>query len=307
MPNATTAGRFLATRWLAARWDGVSVRYRLEDLAFGLAGLCFKALPIETASWLSGLIWRRLGPRLGSRRQIRALANLALAFPEKSEAERTALAVAMWENLGRTFAETFRLAEIAVSDRLDVLEPSGFKRDGAARIVCAAHQGNWEIAVLAISSAAEARPAGVYQRIKNPLVDARVRQMRSFLYPGGLYPKTPAAPRQLIRHAREGGTLAVLADQRDMRGPHVNFFNRPAPSTPFPAMVARTLGLKLYAGEIVRKPNVRFDIRLVEIPVPQTADREADIVAATAALQAEFERSIRRHPEQWMWSHRRWG
>ncbi len=306
MPNATTAGRFLATRWLATRWGGVSLRYRLEDLAFALSGLCFKILPIEAASWLSGVLWRSLGPRFGNRRQARALANLALAFPEKSAAEHAALAAAMWENLGRTFAETFRLAEIAASDRLTVETPPGYGTDGP-RVVCAAHQGNWEIAVLAVSSAAKAQPAGVYQRIKNPLVDARVRQMRSFLYPGGLYPKTPATPRQLIRHARDGGTLAVLADQRDMRGPRVTFFGVPAPSTPFPAMVARTLGLKLYAGEIIRKPNVRFDIKLVEIPVPQTEDREADIIAATAALQAEFERTIRRHPEQWMWSHRRWG
>lgn len=307
MVNAMTGGRFGTSRWLQRRWGGVSLRYRIEDLAFGLSGLCLSALPLESASWLSGRLWRVFGPRLGSRRQTRALANLALAFPEKTAAERAALAAAMWENLGRIFAESFRLAAIAASGRLTIETPCDFGKANAASVVCAAHQGNWEIAVLAVSAKTSAKPAGVYQRIKNPLVDARVRAMRNFLYPGGLYSKTPATPRQLIRHAREGGTLAVLADQRDMRGPRVPFFNQAAPSTPFPAMVARTLGLKLYAGEIIRNPNVRFTIRLVEIPVPQTEDREADIVAATAALQAEFERTIRLHPEQWMWSHRRWG
>jgi KDO2-lipid IV(A) lauroyltransferase len=285
----------------------VSLRYRLEALAFRLCELGLTALPLERASWLSGRLWRALGPRIGKSRHARALANLSLAFPEKSAEEHQAIAASMWENLGRTFAETFCLAEIAASDRLSVATPAGFANEDAARVVCAAHQGNWEIAVLAVSRADKARPAGVYQRIKNPLVDARVRQIRSFLYPGGLYPKTAATPRQLIRHAREGGTLAILADQRDMRGPRVGFFGQPAPSTPFPAMVARTLGLKLYAGEIIRMPGVRFEIRLTEVPVPQTDDREADIIAATGALQAEFERSIRRHPEQWMWSHRRWG
>jgi len=307
MLNATTGGHFLAARWLERRWGGVSLRYRLEDLAFGLSGFCFGALPLEAASWVSGKVWRILGPRLGNRRQHRALANLARAFPEKSAVEHAALAAAMWENLGRIFAETFRLASIAASDRLSIEAPSDFGAANAASVVCAAHQGNWEIAVLAVLAKTTAQPAGVYQRIKNPLVDARVRKIRDFLYPGGLFPKNPATPRQLIRHAREGGTLAVLADQRDMRGPRVPFFGQPAPSTPFPAMVARTLGLKLYAGEIIRKPNVHFAIRLIEIPVPQTEDREADIVAATAALQAEFERTIRLHPEQWMWSHRRWG
>ncbi len=210
----------------------------------------------------------------------------------------------MWENLGRTFAETFRLAEIAAGARVKIAAPAEFDQD-AARVVCAAHQANWEVAVLGVS--AKARAAGVYQRIKNPMVDARVLKMRRFLYPGGLYPKTPAALRHLIRHAREGGTLAVLADQRDFRGPRVAFFGAPAPSTPFPAMVARSLGIRLYAGELIREPHVRFSINLIEIALPQTEDREADIVAATAALQAEFERMIRRHPDQWMWSHRRWG
>lgn len=285
-------------RWL------VSLRYRLEDFAFALAGWALLLPPLETASALSGKLWRALGPRIGRHRQSRALANIAHAFPEKSAAERRALTVAMWENLGRTFAETFRLRELAASDRLSVSLPDDFTTHKNACVVCAPHQGNWEIAVLAVATA---RPAGVYQRIKNPRVEARVAEMRRFLYPGGLYPKTPSAPRQLIRHAREGGTLALLADQRDMRGPCVPFFGRPTPSTPFPAMVARTLGIKLYAGEIIRKPHVRFVITLREIEVPQTADREADILAATASLQAAFEASIRRHPEQWMWSHRRWG
>ncbi len=298
--RSATAGRIFATRF-----GGVALRYRIEDLGLGLAVGCLKLLPIEASSWVSGQLWRALGPRLGKERHWRALANLELAFPQKSVAERAALAAAMWENLGRTFAETFRLAEIAASGRVHVESPAGFDAEDAARVVCAAHQGNWEIAVLGVS--AKARAASVYQRIKNPLVDARVREMRAFLYPGGLYPKTPAALRHLIRHAREGGTLAVLADQRDFRGPRVTFFGKPAPSTPFPAMVARTLGLKLYGGEIVRKPHVRFTVNLVEITLPQTEDRDADILAGTKALQAEFERTIRLHPEQWMWSHRRWG
>jgi Kdo2-lipid IVA lauroyltransferase/acyltransferase len=298
--RTATAGRIFSTRF-----GGVSLRHRLEDLGLGLAVTCLALLPLEAASWISGQTWKALGPRLGSERHKRAVENLAIAFPEKSDAERAVLAAAMWENLGRTFAETFRLAEIAASGRVDVENPAGFEQEHAARVVCAAHQGNWEIAVLGVP--AEARLAGVYQRIKNPLVDARVRKMREFLYPGGLYPKTPAALRHLIRYAREGGTIALLADQRDFRGPRVTFFGKPAPSTPFPAMVARTLGLKLYAGQIIRRPRVRFTINLAEIPVPQTEDRDADILAATAALQAEFERTIRLIPEQWMWSHRRWG
>jgi KDO2-lipid IV(A) lauroyltransferase len=285
-----------------------SLRYRIEDLGFIIAGFVLTSLPIETASWLSGSIWRFFGPRVGSR-HARALANLAKAYPEKTASERAAIASNMWENLGQTFAESFHLEELAASHRVELISPDVFAKipPGKGYVICAPHQANWEIAVLATAARAKIKPAGVYQRIKNPLVDTRVRKMRAFLYPGGLYPKNSQTARQLIRHAREGGVIAMLADQRDFRGLHVPFFGQLAPSTPFPAMVARTYDLKLYAGEIVRQPHVRFTIRLNEIEIPKTEDREADILGATASLQSEFERTIRKHPEQWMWSHRRWG
>jgi KDO2-lipid IV(A) lauroyltransferase len=57
----------------------------------------------------------------------------------------------------------------------------------------------------------------------------------------------------------------------------------------------------------VREPGVRFTVRLTRVDMPRTEDRDADARAGTAALQAAFEASIRRRPEQWMWNSRRWG
>jgi len=41
-------------------------------------------------------------------------------------------------------------------------------------------------------------------------------------------------------------------------------------------------------------------------PIPETDDREADAVAAAAALQGQFEAFIREAPKQWMSAHRKW-
>ena len=76
----------------------------------------------------------------------RAREFLELAFPEKSLGERKAIAAAMWENLGRTFTESFCMKTLTESNRI-VFEPAeGF--DEAARgdkpfIVCGLHLGNW--------------------------------------------------------------------------------------------------------------------------------------------------------------------
>ena len=281
-----------------------SLRYRLEYAGFRLAEGVARAFPLETVSRMSGLSWRLIAPRLY--RQERVLRNLALAYPEMPESARKKLAADMWENLGRTFAESFHLERIVAEGRVTFEREDTF--DEMARrpcVVCGLHLGNWELVAYA-SKRMGAQFTGVYQRMSNPYVDAETRRMRAFLYEGGLLPKTPVTARSLLRAARNGGYPAFLADLRDDRGASVPFFGHPARSNVFPALLARTTGLPLYAGAAYRLPNVRFRIRAVRVPIPETDDREADAVAATAALQAQFEAFIREAPEQWMWGHRKW-
>jgi Kdo2-lipid IVA lauroyltransferase/acyltransferase len=176
-------------------------------------------MPVQTASWLSGKLWRLIAPRLG--RQKRALANLELAYPEKSPRV----------------------------------------------IVCGLHLGNWEILAhggqrLGVSL------IGVYQRISNPHVEALMRSMREPLYKTGLTPKTPMAGRVLLRAIKDGACPCFLADLRDDNGPSVPFFGRPARSTVFPALLARTTGVPLYAGAAFRRRGARFSIRIAPISMP---------------------------------------
>jgi KDO2-lipid IV(A) lauroyltransferase len=205
------------------------------------------------------------------------------------------------------FAEALHMREIAADGRI-VVDPAVQNLLPADRscVIAAAHQGNWEIAASALPQFGGVG-AGIYQTLKNPLVDAHVHALRAPFYPGGLWPKRGAAARESLKHVRRGGVLLTLADLRDVHGVKVPFFGRLAPTSTFPALAARVAGKPLFAAQIVREPGVRFRVSLREIPVPRTDDREADILAATTALHAAFEDSIRQHPEQWMWVHRRWG
>jgi KDO2-lipid IV(A) lauroyltransferase len=288
------------------RFELRTVRYAVEYGAFRFVAAVFAAMPLETASAFSGWLWRRLAPF--SKRHARALAHLRLAYPELSEAERDKLARASWENLGRVFAEAFHLKQIAWSDRI-VIEPletmQALAASGRPTVICAPHLGNWELTILGLVRPG-LRPASIYQRIKNPFVDAYVNRMRLPYYPGGLLPKGTSTPKRLMTYARDGGTVAFLADLRDHKGIRVPFFGAPAASSVFPAMVARAYGAPLFAAYLVREPGVRFRFRIEEIPLTKTEDRDADLTRATADLQAAFERMIRSAPEQWMWGHRRW-
>src|SRR5947209_4477136 len=97
------------------------VRLRVEFAVFWLAVALARAMPLQAASWLSGSLWRLFSPRIA--RYKRAHANLEQAFPEKDVAERKAIAAQMWENLGRTFAEGFRIKALTKGGRI-AFEPA---------------------------------------------------------------------------------------------------------------------------------------------------------------------------------------
>lgn len=284
-----------------------AARFRAEALAFdALAGLV-RVLGPDRASALSGAIWRRLAP-LNARHR-RAQAQMRTAMPELSEAEIAAHLDTMWDNLGRTMAESFHIgALIADRARFTVGEDThaaiaAAREKGA--VFVSLHQGNWELAAPLLQ--AHGLPvAGVYQQLQNPFTEASASAFRSPHYALGLHSKGHDTARTLLRIVGDHGTVTIMADLRDLTGVSVPFFGLPAPSTGFPALLARGRNVPLFAGVVFREKGARFTIRTTQIPIARTDDRDADILATTAAIQSCFEGYIREHPGQWMWGHRRW-
>jgi lauroyl/myristoyl acyltransferase len=60
-------------------------------------------------------------------------------------------------------------------------------------------------------------------------------------------------------------------------------------------------------GFLVRRPDYAYDFELFEV---QTADLaaagDADVAELTRRHTALLETMIRKHPGQWLWTHRRW-
>ena len=287
-----------------------SAKSRTRDLLayLGLrifAGLV-RALPLEPVAAAMGWGWRLIGPV--TRRQRRVMENLAIAFPDLSEGDRKRIAAQQWENLGRTALEGLRV-DLFLRDeqRIEVSVGSAIeatlKRPGGLVFV-SMHSANWEVAAIPFRCYRVA--VGLYKTIKNPLVDSYVVDRRRPVYPGGLLTHGVNVPGRVIRWVRAGNAMAMLADQREPNGVDVTLFGIPVKASPFPAMVARRLGVPLLAVRTLRLPRSRFKAEIVEIPVEVSADWEADVVAATQALQDQYERWIRDRPGEWMWVHDRW-
>jgi Kdo2-lipid IVA lauroyltransferase/acyltransferase len=290
----------------------LDIRQRLEyGLLLAIASFV-RAMPLDMATAFSARAWRFIAPK--TRRHRRALKNLQKAMPEKTPAEREAIALAMWENLGRVMAETLQLDRLLKDPaRVEFEDPDLIERhrDKMGPVVVAGlHIGNWEICILP-ALAINARPAGVYRIVENPYVDRYLRERRSPLYPGGLFAsKSNGGLTTIMRiasHVRGGAAVGMLADLVEWGGVEVSFFGHAMRATPAPAWLARRAGTRLWVGRCIRVgKQSRFRIAFKELKVPRTDRPEDDIAALTAAIYKEFEAWIRENPEQWMWSNKRW-
>ena len=284
-----------------------SVILYAEFAALRLVAALVRVLPLDTASGIMGYLWRTIAPHTS--RQKRALDHIGAAFPHMGLRERRNLSLRMWDNLGRTAAESLCLDRIiADPTRLDNQAAKTvdlMRDDGKGGILVSLHMGNWEITILP-TLLAGMPIMSAYQRIKNPLVDAYMRRNRSQLYPAGLYAKGARTGRLLYDFVAKGGHVGLLVDHRDVRGVPIRFFGRDAMTSLFPAALALRLGVPLAVGRTVRTQGARFRIEAEVVDFQPTGDSEKDAIALTQAYYSIFEDWIREKPEQWMWIHERW-
>ncbi|MFM1815314.1 MAG: hypothetical protein RLZ98_2009 [Pseudomonadota bacterium] len=295
------------------------LQFKLEYLLLrAIIGLV-RVLPLRVAVALSARLWRLLAPVVSPKRHKRALANLAVAFPEKSSEEREAIAYAHWENLGRVMAETMQIDRLMKDPgRIEIANGRVFARYRGKLgpiIGVSLHMGNWELAIWPLTLAGS-RPAAVYRSVNNPYVDNYLREQRKDLYPGGLFGRgrvdgdhgdNQKTARVITDFVRRGGHLGLVCDLYDRSGIPVPFFGKDARTQAIGAMVARRVGARVWISRCIRVgTESRFRIEIKELKVPRTDNQAADVRSIMAAMQLQFEAWIRETPEQWMWSNRRW-
>lgn len=295
------------------------LQFRLEYVALrGIVGLV-RLLPLEFATAASARAWRVLAPVVNPKRHNRALANLAIAFPEKSDAERQAICMAHWENLGRVMAETMQIDRLIKDEsRITIVSERLFgryKNKLGPAIGISLHMGNWELSIWPFVEA-RANPAAVYRSVNNPYVDRYLRHQRRDLYPGGLFGRgrvegghgdDQRTARILTDFVRRGGRLGLVCDLYDRTGLPVPFFGKDAKTQAIGAMIARRVGSRIWLSCCKRVgTSSRFEIEIKELRVPRTANISDDIRWIMVEMQKQFEAWVRETPEQWMWSNRRW-
>lgn len=284
-----------------------NVKQIIEYVVFLSIYYVLRALPLERGVALSSWLWQHFAPKFY--RHERARGNLERAFPSLNPQEIEAILSKMWANLGSTMAESLQLDRIMRDPQRIMVNSDEATRELIKNrhniTFVSGHIGNWEISAIAVA-ALGLDIAGVYQKVLNPYIERIVYQSRLPFYRAGLFKKGHHTVIALKNALKNGQSIALMADLRDVRGYLVDFFGTPAPSTTFPALLARHAGVPIIAARTVRTGKCRFRVDLVELPFSKTDDRDDDVQRLTTSIQNQLESWISENPDQWMWAHRRW-
>jgi len=241
--------------------------------------------------------------------------NLDIAFPERTEPERRRILRASYLNLGRAAAEYIRLGGFfyrrlkhRVSYQgLDNLEQMRRKYPGKGVLGLAAHIGNFEL--LAPAHALYGYPISLVHHTQRFVAgDALLTFVRERA--GVRILRKHKAAREMLRTLGRGEVIGIPFDQNAKRSEAVwvPFFGELAATPKGLDRIALISGAPVLPVFMFRQPDGRSHVIEIggEIEQQRTTDKNADVLENTRRYQKAIEDAARRHPEQCLWTHRRY-
>jgi Kdo2-lipid IVA lauroyltransferase/acyltransferase len=178
--------------------------------------------------------------------------------------------------------------------------------EGRGAIAVAAHAGNWEYTVMGYGL--KYGPAAVVAReMDYPWGRALARYLRQ--RGGNWMVDKQKGLKDILRHLRQNHIVGIIIDQNTTTegGLLVDFFGKPARTTPVAAVLARRADIPVVPTFSRRLPGGRH-LMVVgpRLPLAKTSDPQADIQRHLELQNLALEAWVRSCPEQWLWLHRRW-
>ncbi len=274
-------------------------------------------IPLSVTKIISNFLGDLLFFLVSKRRTI-AIDNVRHAFSgEKSRREIEKIARNSCRSFIFTFLEIIKYRSLfASSNALQQLNTYGKNLDklfGKAKkihdasggcIFVTPHIGNWEIlprvcSLVNIPLAIVARP------LDNEYLEKLI--FRSRVSEGQFIIPKKNALFMLQKTLQKGTSIGMLPDQSTMKGLSINFFGRPATTTPVPAILAITYSRPIVVVAACRKGDNQYE-GFVSDPIEpgEYTSEKAEIIRITEEITRSMEDIIRKYPDQYLWMHNRW-
>jgi len=245
------------------------------------------------------------------------LGNLRRAFGDVlPEEEIRRLAQAYCGHYVRFLLELVRLPFMSAERRKawirleNVESPIRAHAEGKGLLLLTGHFGNFEVSTVAgISQFPQYH--GLFHFVRRPLKPRWLNEFvtRRFRRAGfGTLGKRGSLD-ALLDLLTSGGIIVYVFDQHAGPGDGipVDFLGHPAGTFKSLALLAMSTGAPVIPASSWRQPDGTHVLRFEEpLPLLECEDVDEAIRRNTRAYNAALERMLLRHPEQWIWMHRRW-
>lgn len=287
----------------------------LEYLAIRFLGMFYGLVPASRAYDLGARLTALAYPLFTARRRT-AVENILKAHITDDPDEADRIARQAFGHLAGHLCESLKAGNV-ISDETwrDHITLDGpaesfallLESPGVPILILTGHLGAWESAVPILS---RARPMiAVARTLNNPFVE-RFLKRHHFRGQITIIPKKKGfSPDVLRAWKNQGAAMTLVMDQHasPKQGVTVDFLGRPASTHTSPARLHLQTGAPILVGGFMREGPFRYRM-VTGLPIrfQPTENREADVRALTAEINARLGEVIRRYPEQYLWAHKRW-
>jgi KDO2-lipid IV(A) lauroyltransferase len=238
------------------------------------------------------------------------LRNLKNSFPEKSDQEIHRIAIAFYRHFADLVVETiksFQISEETLKKRIRYKNPEVLNElysQGKSVALLSGHYGNWEW-TMAMPKFIQHQLNVIYRPMQNKQIDAFMKKVRSrfgmILIPANTSLRT-------MLEIEKSGQLSVtyyLADQTALYDTKywMMFLNQETPVFPGPEKVASRLKQSVVFMDIQKVRRGYYEVEFTKLYDDASQAREFEVTKTHVKFLEEI---IRKRPEFWLWSHKRW-
>lgn len=280
--------------------------YNALRLALRLARVIPLRASLWVASWAGWFYYYFAG-----RKNRLAYANLKIAFPQKSPGERKRILKEMYRLFAQNAAEVLYLP--AMDERFiraHVRTPQfavcvEALKAGRGIIFLGCHAGSWEVSNVACALLfKENRYAMLVQpQARMRRVDDLLNRLRQAHGSGVI---RVDALKKVVAHLSANHMLGTIADHGGRDGVPVPFFGKPAMTPVGSVKLAQKLGARIVLGFMRRIGGSRHELLFQRFDPVVTGREKEDIEINLRRINAVLEDWLRRYPEEYLWTYKRW-
>ena len=266
-------------------------------------------LPFRLLYGISDLIYFILYKLIAYRTSV-VRKNLKNSFPEKSEEDIKQIESRFYAHLCDLIVESikaFTISEKEVKKRMinrnaDLI--NRYTQMGKQVVMVGGHYGNWELYAIGIGMDLEAQSIALYTPLKNQFFDEKIKQSRSKY--GLEMLSIHQIKSKLDKSDKELYAVIFGADQsprKSQRAYWMKFLNQETAVQFGTEKFATEREAAVVFGNIYKIKRGYYEVKYQLICEDASKMDYGDITKSHVKL---LENDIRKQPEYWLWSHKRW-